>query len=86
MELEPHRQFLTFGLRLLVSPLIRFVVFRQRSLLHVLSAYAMYNTELGYCQGMSGVAALLLMYMDEEESFWALHSLMCSQRHAMHGQ
>ena len=26
----------------------------------------MYNTEVGYCQGMSQIAAILLMYMDEE--------------------
>lgn len=26
----------------------------------------MYNTEVGYCQGMSQIAALLLMYMNEE--------------------
>jgi len=25
-----------------------------------------YNTEVGYCQGMSQLAALLLMYMNEE--------------------
>ena len=26
----------------------------------------MYNTEVGYCQGMSQVAALLLMFLSEE--------------------
>jgi len=26
----------------------------------------MYNTEIGYCQGMSQIAALLLMYFNEE--------------------
>ena len=25
--------------------------------------------EVGYCQGMSGIAALLLMYMNEEVAF-----------------
>ena len=29
----------------------------------------MYNTEVGYCQGMSQVAAILLMYMNEEVGF-----------------
>lgn len=29
----------------------------------------MYNTEVGYCQGMSQIAALLLMYMNEEVSY-----------------
>jgi len=39
---------------------------RQQSLFHVLAAYSVYNTEVGYCQGMSQLAALLLMYMNEE--------------------
>ena len=33
---------------------------------YVLAAYSMYNSEVGYCQGMSQVAAILLMYMNEE--------------------
>ena len=40
--------------------------FRQQALFHVLAAYSMYNTEVGYCQGMSEIAALLLMYLNEE--------------------
>ena len=28
---------------------------RQKALFHVLAAYSMYNTEVGYCQGMSQV-------------------------------
>ena len=40
--------------------------FRQQALFHVLAAYSMYNTEVGYCQGMSEVAALMLMYLNEE--------------------
>ena len=39
---------------------------RQQALFHVLGAYSMYNTEVGYCQGMSQIAALLLMYLNEE--------------------
>ena len=35
----------------------------------MLAAYSMYNTEVGYCQGMSQVAAILLMYMNEEVGF-----------------
>uniref|UniRef100_A0A1B0CRP3 Rab-GAP TBC domain-containing protein n=1 Tax=Lutzomyia longipalpis TaxID=7200 RepID=A0A1B0CRP3_LUTLO len=45
---------------------------KQQSLFNVLTAYSMYNMEVGYCQGMSGLAGVLLMYMDEEEAFWAL--------------
>ena len=40
--------------------------YRQQALFHVLAAYSMYNTEVGYCQGMSEIAALLLMYLNEE--------------------
>lgn len=39
---------------------------RQQALFHVLAAYSMYNTEVGYCQGMSQIAAIFLMYMNEE--------------------
>ncbi|KRX66554.1 USP6 N-terminal-like protein [Trichinella sp. T9] len=59
--------------------------FKQRSLLNVLTAYSMFNRELGYCQGMNHLAALLLMYFSEEDAFWALHILMCDNIHAMHG-
>ena len=59
---------------------------RQRALFHVLAAYSMYNTEVGYCQGMSQIAAILLMYLNEEEDvFWALSQLMAHPKYAMHG-
>ncbi|CAG0914505.1 unnamed protein product [Notodromas monacha] len=58
---------------------------QQKNLFHVLGAYSMYNQEIGYCQGMSQIAALLLMYMEEEEAFWALSALMADQKYAMHG-
>lgn len=58
---------------------------KQQSLFNVLAAYSMYNMELGYCQGMAGVAGILLMYMDEEDAFWALSTFMCNRKYAMHG-
>ncbi|XP_072495654.1 USP6 N-terminal-like protein isoform X2 [Notamacropus eugenii] len=58
---------------------------KQQALFHVLSAYSVYNTEVSYCQGMSQIAAILLMYLNEEEAFWALAQLLANQRHAMHG-
>ncbi|KAJ1369920.1 hypothetical protein KIN20_031526 [Parelaphostrongylus tenuis] len=58
---------------------------KQRSLMNVLAAYSMYNTEVGYCQGMSQIAALLLMYLDEEDTFWCIHALMVGKKHTMHG-
>ncbi|XP_049818662.1 USP6 N-terminal-like protein [Aethina tumida] len=58
---------------------------KQQSLFNVLTAYAMYNSEVGYCQGMSGLAGVLLMYMDEEDAFWAMHILLTDPKYAMHG-
>nr|XP_055158882.1 nascent polypeptide-associated complex subunit alpha, muscle-specific form-like [Nyctereutes procyonoides] len=40
--------------------------------------------EVGYCQGMSEIAAILLMFLPEEDAFWALAQLMTNDRHAMH--
>lgn len=58
---------------------------KQQMLFNVLTAYAMYNSEVGYCQGMSGLAGALLMYMDEEDAFWAVHILLTDPKYAMHG-
>ncbi|XP_059170169.1 USP6 N-terminal-like protein isoform X2 [Physella acuta] len=58
---------------------------KQQALFHVLAAYSVYNTEVGYCQGMSEIAALLLMYLNEEDAFWGLSQLFVSPKHTMHG-
>ncbi|XP_051820062.1 USP6 N-terminal-like protein isoform X3 [Antechinus flavipes] len=58
---------------------------KQQALFHVLAAYSVYNSEVSYCQGMSQIAAILLMYLNEEEAFWALAQLLANQKHAMHG-
>jgi len=34
---------------------------------------------------MSQITALLLMYMNEEDAFWALVKLLSGPKHAMHG-
>ncbi|XP_072601836.1 uncharacterized protein, partial [Vulpes vulpes] len=57
----------------------------QRALFCVLAAYSLYDTEVGYCQGMSEIAAVLLMFLPEEDAFWALAQLMVGDRHSMHG-
>ncbi|KAI7903323.1 rab-GTPase-TBC domain-containing protein [Cokeromyces recurvatus] len=44
----------------------------QRDLCCVLRAYAQYNPQLEYCQGMGRLAGLMLMQMTAEESFWLL--------------
>lgn len=47
------------------------------TLLRVLKAYAAYDPEIGYCQGMNFLAGLLLLYLDtEEHAFGALVVLM----------
>lgn len=48
----------------------------QSSLTRVLRAYASFNPKIGYCQGMSSYAAVLLLYMTEEDAFWVFASLM----------
>ena len=59
--------FVVFQVSLLISfSFLSIHSIKQQQLFNVLSAYSMYNTEVGYCQGMSEIAGLLLMYMDEE--------------------
>ncbi|KAI4881269.1 hypothetical protein NFI96_033788 [Prochilodus magdalenae] len=48
----------------------------QAKLFRVLTAYAKYNPQIGYSQGMSYIAAVLLMLLGEEEAFWALVVLL----------
>ncbi|CAG7722992.1 unnamed protein product [Allacma fusca] len=57
----------------------------QQALFKILCAYSVYNSEVGYCQGMSQIAALLLLYLNEEDAFWALAQLMTNHKYAMHG-
>ncbi|XP_076466925.1 USP6 N-terminal-like protein [Babylonia areolata] len=58
---------------------------KQQALFHVLAAYSVYNTEVGYCQGMNEIAALILMYTNEEDAFWGLSQLFVTERHNLHG-
>ncbi|KAH8551518.1 rab-GTPase-TBC domain-containing protein [Umbelopsis sp. PMI_123] len=44
----------------------------QNDLRNVLSAYAQYNPDLGYCQGMHCLAGCMLMQMPAEDAFWLL--------------
>ena len=57
----------------------------QRALRNVLQAYACYDAEVGYCQGMAFVAGLLLTYVDEETAFWMLVALLRGERHLLAG-
>ena len=47
----------------------------QKTLFKVLVAISAYFKETGYVQGMGYIVGLLLTYMDEEETFWAVVSL-----------
>ncbi|UJR30660.1 hypothetical protein I4U23_018184 [Adineta vaga] len=58
---------------------------RQKHLFSILAAYSVYNTEIGYTQGMNQIVAFLLFYLPEEEAFWAFCQLMTGSRWMMHG-
>jgi len=44
----------------------------QTMLRRVLRVYSIYDRDVGYCQGMSFITAMFLMYMSEEDTFWML--------------
>lgn len=48
----------------------------QKSLFNVLKAFSLYDEDVGYCQGLSFVAALLLMQVKEEQAFFMLIRLL----------
>ncbi|XP_045139964.1 TBC1 domain family member 1 isoform X3 [Echinops telfairi] len=48
----------------------------QLSLYNILKAYSLLDPEVGYCQGLSFVAGILLLHMSEEEAFRMLKFLM----------
>jgi len=52
----------------------------QGGLRNVLRAYAVYDQEVGYCQGMGFIAALFLMYMTEEDAFWLLVAVLSDDK------
>ena len=45
---------------------------RQQALFRVLQAYSEYNPTVGYCQGMGFICAVLLLYLNEVETFSVL--------------
>ncbi|KAM6941081.1 TBC1 domain family member 1 isoform 2-T6 [Lycodopsis pacificus] len=48
----------------------------QLSLYNLLKAYSLLDPEVGYCQGLSFIAGVLLLHMEEEDAFYMLKFLM----------
>ncbi|GAM19170.1 hypothetical protein SAMD00019534_023450 [Acytostelium subglobosum LB1] len=66
-----------------------YIYFRERyghgqvALFNVLKVYSNFDQEIGYTQGMSSIAALLVMYMPETDAFWTFERLMNGERYNM---
>jgi hypothetical protein len=61
----PHHQFFTDGQSI-----------GQENLFNVLKAYSLYDPQVGYCQGLSFIVAVLLLNMPDEQAFCLLVRLM----------
>ncbi|KAF8893306.1 rab-GTPase-TBC domain-containing protein [Infundibulicybe gibba] len=61
----PHHDFFTDGQGI-----------GQENLFNVLKAYSLYDPQVGYCQGLPFVVAILLLNMPDEEAFSLLVRLM----------
>ncbi|KYQ90841.1 RabGAP/TBC domain-containing protein [Tieghemostelium lacteum] len=48
----------------------------KNDLLNVLQSYSYHNAKVGYCQGMSYIVGVFLIYCSPEETFWLLVSLL----------
>ena len=50
----------------------------QKALRNILQAYAVYNSEVGYCQSMNFIAGFILMMSGsrEKEAFWFFSSVL----------
>ncbi|XP_013138200.1 PREDICTED: TBC1 domain family member 1-like, partial [Papilio polytes] len=48
----------------------------QLALYNILKAYSLLDPDVGYCQGLSFVAGVLLLHMEEAEAFALLRHLM----------
>ncbi|XP_003929313.2 TBC1 domain family member 26 [Saimiri boliviensis] len=59
---------------------------KQQKLCDILMAYSAYNPEMCYHRDLSLIAAILLLYLPEEDAFWALTQLLASDRHFLQGR
>jgi hypothetical protein len=56
----------------------------RATLFNVLVSYSRLNPTVGYCQGMSYIAAILLMHSQSEvDAFWGLVALLSSPNHML---
>ncbi|PUZ38268.1 hypothetical protein GQ55_9G182900 [Panicum hallii var. hallii] len=57
-------------------------IYHASRLVAILEAYAIYDQEIGYCQGMSDLLAPLLAVLEEDdEAFWCFAGFMRKARH-----
>ena len=42
----------------------------------VLVAFSWYDTTIGYCQGLNRLAAIALLFLEEEDAFWCLVAIV----------
>ena len=42
----------------------------------MLLAYSCHDPDVGYCQGINRLAAVALLFMDEEDAFWCLDCII----------
>jgi len=53
-------------------------------LFNILVSYSRFNPTVGYCQGMSYIAAIFMMHhSSEEDAFWGLASLLSSSNYML---
>ncbi|KZT10974.1 RabGAP/TBC [Laetiporus sulphureus 93-53] len=80
-EISPHEKAITRDLGRTFPQHAFFTDGRgigQENLFNVLKAYSLYDPQVGFCQGLPFVAAILLLYMPDEEAFCLLVRLMYS--------
>ncbi|KAK9275672.1 hypothetical protein L1049_022939 [Liquidambar formosana] len=57
-------------------------IFHAARLVAILEAYALYDSEIGYCQGMSDLLSPIISVMEEDhEAFWCFVGFMNKARH-----
>ena len=60
----------------LPPPFLSYVLVQIHKLRQVLVAFSWYDREVGYCQGLNRLAAIALLFLDEEDSFWCLVAMV----------